>query len=574
MNMDRGRREVEREKDCRTIEYFELKYKTDTQRGLSLAQVKRRRQNCGICDRTKEKKRIWLQCFRQEWRNPLFLFFLYLCLTSYVVRFQEKLQLLLFLGGVLLLGIKIKKTFRYGKTFFRQKEMYTKKAIVLREGIFKRIDADSLVRGDILRLKRGEKVLTEIVSLKEPYTTYEQGTIFEENTGRGLVTKERKSTNTEQDVKNQAKKQDIKPQSVQSTMVQELFIRQGIYFRPDFLENGIVSEERSSNDTEENRISAIAFEEMYFPLKSQIEKFSPFVRSLKESGLKMFFFTGQNREDAYLVGKKIGLVTEQRQIIDRQQFLLLQHSALERQIESIRIYCGLSAKEKRQILVLWERKLAGNSKPVEAKNEKFVESQGNIKKIRRKFEGYQSGTRKIREKFVVNQKKANEQSGEFTEKQNGINEKSGKILVMSNLGMSIREKTLEKPKKKLPKEEKWTSQETTPERNYIYACCNIETGKNDLCFKNCWREGILQYVRGEKILHLFLKKTQKTEELILGGLCIFMLTSLGLSFFIPQQGNMQWIIQTVSIFSAVYIIGKEIAQEGFRKWFLRKLNKN
>lgn len=511
MNMDRGRREAERKKDCRTIEYFELKYETDTQRGLSLAQVRRRQQNCGICDRAKEKKRIWLQCFRQEWQNPLFLFFLYLCLTSYVFRFQEKLQLLLFLGGVLLFAIKIKKTFRYGKTFFRQKEMYTKKAVVLREGTFKRSDADGLVRGDILRLKRGERVPTEIVSLKEPYRTYEQGAIFEENTGRGLATRERKSIHTEQNIKNQTKKQDveskcmssfhsftadltrkqdIKPQSVQSTMIQELFIRQGIYFRPDFLENGIVSEERSSSGIEENRISAIAFEEMYFPSKSQIEKFSPFIQSLKETGLKIFFFTGQSREDAYLIGKKIGLVTERRQIIDRQQFLLLQHSALERQIESIRIYCGLSEKEKRQILALWERN-------------------------------------------------------------------SGKILVMSNLRIPAREKKLEKPQK-----------------SYIYACCNVGAGKNDLCFKNCWREGILQYVTGEKILHLFLEKTQKTEELILGGLCIFMLTSLGISFFIPQQGNIQWIMQTVSIFSATYIIGKELAQEGFRKWFLRKLDKN
>ena len=44
MNMDRKYKEAEN----RTSEYLELKYGTDVQSGLSLAEVRRRRHICGI----------------------------------------------------------------------------------------------------------------------------------------------------------------------------------------------------------------------------------------------------------------------------------------------------------------------------------------------------------------------------------------------------------------------------------------------------------------------------------------------------------------------------------------------
>ena len=52
MNMDRKYKEAEN----RTSEYLELKYGTDVQSGLSLAEVRRRRHLCGTYNIAKEKK--------------------------------------------------------------------------------------------------------------------------------------------------------------------------------------------------------------------------------------------------------------------------------------------------------------------------------------------------------------------------------------------------------------------------------------------------------------------------------------------------------------------------------------
>ena len=65
MNMDRKYKEAEN----RTSEYLELKYGTDVQSGLSLAEVRRRRHLCGTYNIAKEKKRIWLICLKKECQN-------------------------------------------------------------------------------------------------------------------------------------------------------------------------------------------------------------------------------------------------------------------------------------------------------------------------------------------------------------------------------------------------------------------------------------------------------------------------------------------------------------------------
>lgn len=92
MNMDRKYKEAEN----RTSEYLELKYGTDVQSGLSLAEVRRRRHLCGTYNIAKEKKRIWLICLKKNARIR-FLFFLYLCGISRIFYFPKKIQLLLFL---------------------------------------------------------------------------------------------------------------------------------------------------------------------------------------------------------------------------------------------------------------------------------------------------------------------------------------------------------------------------------------------------------------------------------------------------------------------------------------------
>jgi len=53
---------------------------------------------------------------------------------------------------------KVEKTFRYSKVLFKKEEIYKTKVVVLRENIFQCVQVNSLVKGDIVRLKRGEKV--------------------------------------------------------------------------------------------------------------------------------------------------------------------------------------------------------------------------------------------------------------------------------------------------------------------------------------------------------------------------------------------------------------------------------
>ena len=183
MNMDRKYKEAEN----RTSEYLELKYGTDVQSGLSLAEVRRRRHICGTYNIAKEKKRIWLIYLKKECQNPFFFFFLYLCGISRIFYFPKKIQLLLFFTLFFLIIINIRTAFRSRKIFFKQKEAKAKKVIVLREGVFQRIPWKYVLRGDIVRLNKGEQISSPVISLTKPYKEYQSGQVFTENTGRAIV---------------------------------------------------------------------------------------------------------------------------------------------------------------------------------------------------------------------------------------------------------------------------------------------------------------------------------------------------------------------------------------------------
>ena len=538
MNMDRSKKNLERKKDDRTIEYLELKYDTNIQRGLTLAKVRQKQHGKRSSGNsiTKEKKRIWFMCLKQECHNLLFFFFLYLCVVSVLFQFDQRVKTVLFMSFMVFLSGKLEKTFRYSKVLFEQEEIYKPKVVVLRENIFQCVQVNSLVKGDIVRLKRGEKVPLAVISLESPYKEYKQGEIFAENTGRAIVTQQmvypffenvKENTGINRTVKmteniedkyvekNESMKGKISLNTIgkqrkkqgrlyaaeekereekggsytENMILQEIFIRQGIYFQPDFLKKATVEGVRP--------IVAVGFEDIYFPSRFQKEKFQRFMQELKKTGVKYFFFTNQNRESAFSIGKQTGIVKEKREVIDRKQFLLLKNVALEKQIKSIRIYCGLSEVEKSQIIAMWRKHQQEYSK-------KFLQKQG-------------------------------------------------RILFMSGLNQSGREKITE---------------------NCVYACCHSGSQEGDIWFKKNWRDTIVKYLTGQNIWQKFLENTQKWEGQILASLCIFMLMSLLLSLYMPQQENMQKITQTGSLFCAAYIIGKEIVEEGFRKWFLRKLKNN
>lgn len=542
MDMDRGQKKFERKKDDRTIEYLELKYDTDVRRGLTLVKVrqKQRRKKNYRNSITKEKKRIWFMCLRQEYQNLLFFFFLYLCVVSVLFQFDRSVKSVLFVSFIVFLLWKAEKAFRYSKVLFKQEEVYSPKVVALRENTFQCVQVNNIVKGDVVRLKRDEKVPLAVISLKSPYKEYKQGEVFAENTGRAIVTQQvaypffenvkdgdvEENTGADRNDKeienienkyieknkrmkgkiplNTINKRRKKQESLyaaeeeseenegsytENRILQEIFIRQGIYFQPDFLKKATVERTRP--------IAAVGFEEIYFPSRFQVENFQRFMQELKKTGVKYFFFTSQDREAAFFIGKQTGIVKEKREVLDRKQFLLLKNVALEKQIKSIRIYCGLSELEKSQVIAMW---------------------------------------RKHQQEYLK----------ESLQKQ-------GRILFMSGLNQSGREKITE---------------------NCVYACCNSGSQEGDIWFKKNWRDTIVKYLTGQKIWRQFFTNAKKWEKQILASLCIFMLLSLLLSLYMPQQENMQKITQTGSLFCAAYIIGKEIVEEGFRKWFLRKLKSN
>lgn len=476
MKMNRNQKELGKENDYRTIEYLELKYDTDIQRGLTLAKVRQKQRETGYYknSRTKEKKRIWFTCLRQEYQNLLF--FLYLCMVSILFQFDHRVKVILFISFTAILFLKAEKVFRYSKVIYKQEEMYSPKAVVLRENTFQCIQVNGLIKGDIVRLKREKKVPIAVISLKPPYKEYKAGEVFAENTGRAIVTQQAE----------QAFFENVEENTTQNMILQELFIRQGIYFQPDFFKKATVEETRP--------IVAVGFEEIYFPSKFQVKKFQLFMQKLKKTGVKWFFFSNEDRENAFAIGKKTGIVKEKREVIDRKQFLLLKNVVFEKQIESIRIYCGLSELEKKQVIAMWEKHLQ-------------------------------------------------EYSQESLQKR-------GRIFFMSGLNQRDKEKIT---------------------KNCVYACCNGGNQEGDIWFRKNWRDTMVKYLTGENIWRKFFRYAKKWEKQILESLCIFMLLSILLSLYIPQQGNMQNIMQTGSLFCAAYIVGKEIVQEGFRKWFLKKL---
>ena len=489
MDMDKNQRESSR----RIIEYLQLKYDTDVQKGLSFAKVRHRQHMHHNHTTVKKKKWIWLICFNQECQNPLFFFLMYLCVISWFFQFAQRVRIFLLISFVICFFIKIKKAFRHRNAFLKQKEMYVPRTVVLRDNTFKSVPVNCLVSGDIIRLKREERVPQNIISLQSPYTEYKKGDFFSENTGRAIV------TNIEEDII--YSKEDYFPKN---TALQELFIRQGIYFHPDFL--------KKDGETSEEVITAVGFEEMYFPSKFQIERFQLFMSELKKIGVEWFFFTSQNKEKAYAIGKQAGIVEASREVIDKKQFLLLKNVALEKQIGSIRIYCGLSDQAKSQVIAMWERYLQ--------------------------------------------------------QRQNAIVQKSEKVLFMSNFNRTDKGKTLVPAEKKRRKREKDVSE------NCVYACCSGENQVNDIYFKNNWKDTMIKYIIGENIKKKFWAMMERGERQILGGLCIIMIFSMLLSLYAPKQGNMYCIMQAGSIFCAVYILIKEAVQEGFRHWFLKKINSN
>lgn len=257
--------------DSRIIEYLELKYETDVESGLTTAKVRQRLHKNNISHIAKEKKRIWLICFKQECRNSLFFFFIYLCGASWIFHFSGKMQLLFGLSFLFLLVLNIRRAFRSKKAFFEQKEMKSEKVIVLRDGIFHRIPCGYLLPGDIVRLKKGEKVPENVISLKEPYTEYEAGTFFTENTGRAIVTQ----ASLDEQVQD--------PKEAEKDILQELALQYGICFKALLKTN---NNRQKSESTSENILQSTSKKFSEKTIEATWQRFSSMLKKIEEQILE------------------------------------------------------------------------------------------------------------------------------------------------------------------------------------------------------------------------------------------------------------------------------------------------
>ncbi len=70
----------------------------------------------------------------------------------------------------------------------------------------------------------------------------------------------------------------------ENMILQEIFIRQGIYFQPDFFKKTAV---------EEKGQSLLLVLKIYFPSRFQKEKFQRFMQELKKTGVKYFYESEQ-----------------------------------------------------------------------------------------------------------------------------------------------------------------------------------------------------------------------------------------------------------------------------------------
>ena len=77
----------------------------------------------------------------------------------------------------------------------------------------------------------------------------------------------------------------------------------------------------------------------------------------------------------------------------------------------------------------------------------------------------------------------------------------------------------------------------------------------------------------KNIYNKFSLALKKVEEQLIESLCIFVGVSFVIAIFMPQVGNMRQILWLGTIFFVIYIVGREVAQEVFRRVFIQKIKR-
>ena len=162
----------------KSIRQLEKQFETNVETGLITTEAERRLSKKESQLNTKVKKRLWHLSAKQECHDPLFFFQIYLCI--FFLFAGEKCGMISWIALFVMIILKSKQIVVNYRWLRKQINKKVQNALVLRDGIYREMDIRNIVTGDILRIKKGQKVPVSVWSVQNPGNKYWEGEIFQE----------------------------------------------------------------------------------------------------------------------------------------------------------------------------------------------------------------------------------------------------------------------------------------------------------------------------------------------------------------------------------------------------------
>ena len=169
----------------KSIRQLEKQFETNVETGLITTEAERRLSKKESQLNTKVKKRLWHLSAKQECHDPLFFFQIYLCI--FFLFAGEKCGMISWIALFVMIILKSKQIVVNYRWLRKQINKKVQNALVLRDGIYREMDIRNIVTGDILRIKKGQKVPVSVWSVQNPGNKYWEGEIFQEESGNVIA---------------------------------------------------------------------------------------------------------------------------------------------------------------------------------------------------------------------------------------------------------------------------------------------------------------------------------------------------------------------------------------------------
>lgn len=169
----------------RAVRKLEKQLETDVEVGLVTTEAKNRLPKKEKQFYLKEKKRLWHWSAEQNCQDPLFFFQMFLCF--FFLYMGERYWIISFLTFIITMILKGKQIVSNQHYLMDLIQKERKKTLVLRDGIYRKMDVRKIVPGDILRIKNGEQMPVSGVSVENPDRKYWEGDIFNGESGKVIA---------------------------------------------------------------------------------------------------------------------------------------------------------------------------------------------------------------------------------------------------------------------------------------------------------------------------------------------------------------------------------------------------